>query len=57
LEGKFPEAEQVARADQSPDDAAASVAAIRSMIATSPTWRAVRKPGPLARAASDVPPT
>ena len=45
LEGKFAEAEQVARTDLAPDDAAASIASIRSMIALSPTWRAVRKPG------------
>jgi Flp pilus assembly protein TadD len=48
LEGKFPEAEQVARTDLPPDDAAASVASIRAMIESSPTWRAVRKPGPVA---------
>ena len=44
LEGKFPEAETVARTDLSAADAAASVAAIRTMIATSTTWKAVRQP-------------
>lgn len=43
LEGKFDEAERVARTDLSPDDAAASITAIRSMIAQSPTWRGVQK--------------
>ncbi len=43
LEGKFAEAEAVARHDLSPSDAAASVDAIRSMIAQSDTWSAIRK--------------
>lgn len=43
LEGKFDEAERVARTDLSPDDAAASITSIRSMIAQSPTWRGVQK--------------
>ena len=43
LEGKFAEAEAVARHDLSPTDAAASVAAIREMIAQSDTWGTIRK--------------
>ena len=58
LEAKFPEAEQVARTDLTPDDAAASIASIREMIATSPTWRGVRKPGAAAAAKTRIaPPT
>ena len=53
LEGKFVEAEAVARTDLSPQDAAASVAAIRSMIAQSSTWKAVRKPPRAAAATVD----
>ncbi len=49
LQGKYPEAEQVARSDLSADDAAASVASIRTMIDQSDLWRNVRKP---ARAAA-----
>ncbi len=44
LEGKFQEAEAVARHDLGPADAAASIAAIRDMIAQSDTWSAIRKP-------------
>lgn len=44
LEGKFAEAETVSRTDLSAADAAASVAAIRTMIARSNTWRGVRAP-------------
>ena len=43
LEGKFGEAEAVARHDLSPADATASVAAIRDMIAQSDTWSTIRK--------------
>ncbi len=43
LEGKFAEAEAVARRDLSPVDATASIAAIREMIAQSDTWGAIRK--------------
>ncbi len=44
LEGKFAEAEAVSRTDLSAADAAAGVAAIRTMIARSDTWRGVRVP-------------
>ena len=44
LEGKFAQAEAVARHDLSPADAKASVAAIRDMIAQSDTWSAIGKP-------------
>lgn len=43
LEGKFGEAEAVARRDLSPAEASASIAAIREMIAQSDTWGAIRK--------------
>jgi Flp pilus assembly protein TadD len=39
LEGKFGEAEQISRRDVAPDQAATNVAAIRTMIAQSNTWR------------------
>lgn len=42
LEGKFGEAEAVARHDLSPPDATASVEAIRAMIAQSDTWGAIK---------------
>ena len=45
LEGKFGEAEAVARHDLSSADATASVAAIRDMIAQSDTWSTIRKLG------------
>ena len=45
LEGKFAEAEAIARRDLSPDDAAASIASIRAMIETSQTWRPVSAAG------------
>jgi Flp pilus assembly protein TadD len=44
LDGKFAEAEHVAERDLSPADAAASVSAIRGMIAQSNTWSALQKP-------------
>jgi len=43
LQGKFAEAEEVARRDLSPANAAASIASIRSMIAQSNTWREIQK--------------
>jgi Flp pilus assembly protein TadD len=42
LEGKFGEAEQVARQDRSPEAAAANVASIRQMIAQSNSWRDIQ---------------
>ena len=42
LEGKFREAEAVARQDLPPADAATSVAAIRQMITQSDTWRSIQ---------------
>lgn len=44
LEGKFAEAEAVARRDLSPGDAKASIEAIREMIARSDTWKSIGKP-------------
>ena len=44
LEGKFAQAEAVARRDLSPSEASASVEAIREMIAQSDTWSAIGKP-------------
>ena len=41
LDGKFAEAEAVARRDLSASDAAASIAAVRAMIARSDVWRPV----------------
>ena len=49
LQGKFGEAEEVSRHDLSPADAAANVAAIRSMIAQSNTWRDIQNPHGLKR--------
>lgn len=43
LQGKFTEAEDVARRDLSPANAAASIASIRAMIAQSNTWREIQK--------------
>lgn len=43
LQGKFSQAEAVARRDLGPADAAASVAAIREMIAQSDTWSTIGK--------------
>lgn len=57
LEGQFAEAEQVARTDLPPDDARDSIAAIRTMIDTSPTWRNVRKGAPVAARSAIAPPT
>ena len=42
LEGKFAESQKVAEQDLSPADAAANVAAIKQMIAQTPTWRALQ---------------
>jgi Flp pilus assembly protein TadD len=42
LEGKFADAEQVARQDRSPEAAAANVASIRQMIAQSNSWRDIQ---------------
>ena len=44
LQGKFNEAEELARRDLSPEDAAANVAGIRKMIAQSNTWRQIQQP-------------
>jgi len=49
LRGKFSEAEEIARRDLPPAEAASSVASIRAMIAQSNTWREIQKlepPGP-----------
>lgn len=43
LRGKFSEAEEIARRDLPPAQAAASVASIRAMIAQSNTWREIQK--------------
>ncbi len=50
LEGKFAEAETVAGRDLAPGEAAASVAAIRAMIAQSDSWNTIRKLGSRPRA-------
>ena len=58
LEGKFKQAEGVAAADLSPTDAAASVDAIRQMIASDARWRGVGQGGPArvpVRAAASTP--
>lgn len=52
LDGKFTEAEQVAERDLSPADAAASVAAIRGMIAQSNTWSTIQRNAGRSSAAS-----
>jgi Flp pilus assembly protein TadD len=43
LEGKFGEAEQVARAELSPDQAEANVAYLKSMLAQQNTWRKIKQ--------------
>ncbi len=43
LEGKFAEAEQVARAELSPDQAEANVAYLKSMLAQQDTWRKIKQ--------------
>ena len=43
LQGKFSEAEDVARRDLPPAEATASIASIRAMIAQSNTWREIQK--------------
>ncbi|MGH6934785.1 MAG: tetratricopeptide repeat protein, partial [Methylocella sp.] len=43
LEGKFASAEEVARRDLDPKEAAANVAAIRRMIAQSNTWKKIQE--------------
>lgn len=63
LDGKFAEAQRVAERDLSPADAAASVSAIRGMIAQSNTWSAIqqaaakRKPKAAAHVATGDPPS
>jgi len=42
LQGKFAEAEAIARRDLSPADAAADIASIRQMISQSDTWREIQ---------------
>lgn len=42
LQGKFSEAEAIARRDLSPADAATNIASIRQMIAQSDTWREIQ---------------
>jgi Flp pilus assembly protein TadD len=44
LQGKFQEAEDVQRVDASPEQAAATVAPIRQMIAQSDAWRRLQQP-------------
>ena len=46
LQGKFSEAEEVARRDLPPGEASANVASIRAMIAQSNTWRDIQKSEP-----------
>jgi Flp pilus assembly protein TadD len=43
LEGKFAEADQVARAELSPDQAAANVAYLKDMLAQQNTWRQIKQ--------------
>ncbi len=42
LEGKFQESEEVARRDLSPDDAAANVAYVRSMVTQANSWQQIK---------------
>ncbi len=44
LQGKFEEAEALARRDLSAEDAAANIAGLRKMIAQSNTWRQIQQP-------------
>jgi Flp pilus assembly protein TadD len=44
LQGKFDEAQTLARQDLSPEDAAANIAGLRKMIAQSNTWRQIQQP-------------
>jgi len=50
LEGKFAEAEKVSLTDLSPEAARANMEAIKQMIASNDSWRALRKPGKAATA-------
>jgi Flp pilus assembly protein TadD len=46
LQGKFAEAEQVARAELSPEQADANVAYLKAMVAQQNTWRQIRQQAP-----------
>src|SRR5271157_3703412 len=50
LEGKYAEAEKVSLTDLSPEAARANMEAIKQMIASNDSWRALRKPGKAATA-------
>jgi Flp pilus assembly protein TadD len=45
LEGRFKEAEQIARADLPPDEAAANVAYLRAMLAQPNNWKKLGRQG------------
>lgn len=45
LQGRYAEAEQIARQELSPAQAEANVAYLRSMMSQDPTWKALRKQG------------
>jgi Flp pilus assembly protein TadD len=45
LQGRFEEAEQVARADLPPDEAAANVAYLRKMLAQQNNWKKLGRKG------------
>ncbi len=48
LQGRFPEAETIARGDLSPDEAAANVAILRKMLAQQNDWKRNKRASPLA---------
>jgi Flp pilus assembly protein TadD len=48
LQGRFPEAESIARGDLSADEAAANVAYLRQMLAQQKSWQGTRQGSPLA---------
>ena len=63
LEGKFTEAEDVAKRDLPPEEAAANVAAMRAMLSQQNSWKAIKdadrtkKPKPTAQAAKTSAPS
>ena len=49
LQGRFQEAETIARADLPPDEAAANVAYLRQMLSQPNNWSKLARPGDAAR--------
>jgi Flp pilus assembly protein TadD len=45
LQGRFEEAEEIARSDLPPDEAAANVGYLREMLAQPNNWKKIARPG------------